>query len=272
MTPAHALAEPFGALPAVDALASSALDQMVALVDARRIPVDLRVDWATFLQRFGQARSRSASGLAVVVIEAPETLAREALRWSEHLRRVDCVIWADMHLPAKAKGLAASLASALAVEICGWRLDLAQQLVRASRSDLADPIGWLARRPEVAIFEAHQIDDAPFGCPLALLKQDVAGLRRRIWKAHLSTLFPVLEDSRIELVQKYRGQLRIDEHLLKFGIRDLDEIELGGLRWQLSGRIGQAERLRLDRLVSIRNSLAHRQPADPEDVRQLFTM
>ncbi len=264
--PATAVAECFGALPRVEALAAPALDQMAALIDARRIPDQALVDWATFLGRFVKARSRSGCGLVLAVIEAPDTLDREALRWSAYLRRLDCVIWAETHLPRGLQGLAAALAPALAVELCGWRLDLAQQLVRASRDDLADPLGWLARRLEPAVTDPQPLNGTPFACPLSLRERDEATLRRRVWQAHLPALFPLLEDARIELIQQYRADLQIDEHLAGLGVGGVDEIELGGLRWQLSNRLRQSERLHLDRLVAIRNRLAHRQPANPVDL------
>lgn len=269
-SPTAAIAEAFGAEPRVDALAAPALDQMAALVDGRTIPPEDLADWATFLPRLRDRRSETGVGLVVAVVDAPEGLDRAALRWSDRFRRIDCLIWADTHLPHSREGLAASLASGLAVELCGWRLDLAQTLVRASVADLADPLAWLARRPEPPIPEARCVGATAFACPLALRGRNEATLRRRVWQAHLPALFPVLEDARIRLIETHRRHLRIDDHLADLGVTEVDEIELGGLAWQLADRLGQGERLSLACLARIRNRLAHRQPADPDDLMALL--
>lgn len=271
--PAATLGRALGATPiAGDLAAAPHLERRAALIDARRLASESAIaGWRTFLDRFAAARGRRGGGLVLALLAPASPDAPEALRWSSRLRRSDCMIWADAHLPAEREGVTGSLAASLAVEVCGWRLDLAKALAQAAPKDLADPLAWLERRPEPPEAEPHPLNKEAFSCPLILRKRNPEALRRRVWRAHLAALFPMLEDHRIQLIQRNRKLLRLDERAESFGVREIEELELGVLRWQLQNQVGQQEKRHLDRLVSIRNRLAHRQPADPEDVSHLLS-
>ncbi|MCX7645359.1 MAG: hypothetical protein N2Z62_08705 [Rhodobacteraceae bacterium] len=269
--PATILAAALNCKPTLDALASSACDQqLVILCLADGLPAQVP-SWLTFLRRLAQAR-REAPGLCVLVPDAPAALCGQDLPcaedWRRSLSRGDRVIWAEEHLPRGRSGLAAELAVALAVELCGWRLDLAAEMARASIDDLSRPLEWLARRRIDTAAETAKGDDA---CPLALKKAgDIARLQRRIWRAQLFAFFPQLEEQRLELIDRYRERLRIDEHLRSLGVTSVEEIELGALRHQLRGALDRAAVDRLEALARLRNRLAHRRPAEPEDCKKLL--
>ena len=280
--PVEELAKALHGPPGLSELAASAsLERTTALIDGGRI-VDARraQAWSAFLKRFSVERARLGGGLALAVVSATPAVAphgpEELPRWSRNLRRSDCMIWADQPLPDDRDGLAASLAANLAVELCGWRFDLAKELVRAEARHLADPLAWLKGRPEKPEPRALPLNGSEFPCPLHLLGQDVEELRRRLWRAHLSTLFPMLEDERIALVRSHRKLLRVDDRMREQGVEGVEGIELGPLRWQLQQRLDPRERQsldpRLDRMVSVRNHLAHRRPAQAEDVAFLLRL
>ncbi|WP_136646417.1 hypothetical protein [Tabrizicola sp. YIM 78059] len=270
--PAAILAEPLGCTPTLDALASPACDQQLVILRlADGLPAQGK-SWLTFLRRLAQAR-REKPGLCVLVPDAPAALCGQDLPcaedWRYSLSRGDRVIWAEEHLPRGRSGLAAELAVALAVELCGWRLDLAAELARASVEDLIRPLDWLARRGSDSAAETGKGD----ACPLALYRGgDSAQLRRRVWRAHLFTFFPRLEEQRLDFIDRYRKRLRVDEHLRSLGVTSVDDIELGALRHQLRGALDRGDADRLEALARLRNRLAHRQPGDPEDCRTVLAI
>jgi hypothetical protein len=268
-SPAAVLANAFGTAPTLEALLNPVLDHELAIIDLGGLGSNDLATWSVFLSRFANERASGRAGLALLVTDPPASLnvSSSALAgsWLTHLRRGDLVIWAEENLPGVREGLAAELAVALAVELCGWRLDLGSMLVRARLEDLADPISWLSRRPEAPISGA----DPP--CPLHCLADVQENeLRQRIWKAQLTALFPALEDRRQELVARHRDRLRVDEHLCRLGVTSVDEIELGAIRFQLRRYLPRPEAERLDVLCKARNKLAHRQAIDPADVIALL--
>jgi hypothetical protein len=271
--PAAILAKAVDCAPSLDALASAACDQQLVVLRLAPGATGQIAPWQTFLGRLAEAR-RNSPGLCLLVAEAPAALRGPDLPWADDwhgsLGRGDRVIWAEEHLPRARNGLAAELAVALAVELCGWRLDLAADLAQASLDDLADPLGWLARRSDD---DASAEDDgAGTGCPIALHRiGDRAALQRRVWRAHLATLFPALEEARLDFINRYRKRLRVDDHLSSLGVTSVDEIELGALRRQLHGALDRREANRLESFARLRNCLAHRQPGAPEDCRLLLT-
>lgn len=241
------------------------------IVNLSALGAEARADWCTFLLRFKEARERAESGVALVVAggqpsdKLPSGLRR--LHWNSRLRRLDVAIWADLNTPEERAEPLAALATALGVELCCWRLDLAAEIVRSSRSDLIDPVSWLERRDCALIPGERSFGGFPMRCPIAVLRDgDRAELERRVWRAHLSALFPWIEDLRQAVITRHRGRLRVDDHLRSLGVRDIKEIEFGALAWQLRPQVDRNEAARLDCLARIRNALAHGKPASPEDL------
>ncbi|WP_287833560.1 hypothetical protein [Acidiphilium sp.] len=263
------MAEAFGTPPTLDDLLNPILDQEMAIIFLDEIGREDYAAWSIFFERFVADRASGRSGPALLVADLrPElTVPGESIlqSWRTGLRRGDLVIWAEEHLPTTRDGLAADLAVVLAVELCAWRLDLAASLVQARLEDLAEPVTWLSRRTELPIFGP----DPP--CPLAILAQDRKNeVHKRIWRAQLTTLFPEIEERRLEVVATHRSRLQLDNHLLDLGVASIDEMELGALRFQLRRYLTRTESEQLDTLVHARNALAHRRPVDPEDALQLL--
>lgn len=265
-SPASVLAEAFGTAPALDALLQPALTQEVAVVGFAGLRDGDLGPWSTFLDRFFAGRAKGLPGPAILIPDAPPGLrcppAAHLPPWQSSLRRGDRVIWAEEHLPRSRTDLVAELAVALAAGICGPRLDLARELVQAGLADLADPLAWLARRPEQPLAGSED-------CPLAMLR---AGrdelLRRRVWHAHLVALFPALEEVRLGLIDRYRPRLGVDEHMRLLGVESAEELEFGALHHQLYRVLARAELDRVALFRRVRNDLAHRKMAAPADVLQ----
>jgi hypothetical protein len=195
------------------------------------------------------------------------------LPWNDRLRRLDITIWADIHAPADRPEPLATLASALAVELCAWRLDLAAAIAQAPKEDLLNPIGWLRRRDEAAVPGGRKFGRPDVECPLQLLSGGrISELGVRIWRAQLSAFFPWLEEQRLGLVRKYRSKLHIDEHLRNLGAEDAEDIELGPMAFQLRGRIPGREARLVQALARVRNELAHGRPAVSQDLSDAISL
>lgn len=240
--PAAAVADPFGAVRSVEGLLTTSLIEHVIVLDLCAVPVMKGDGRQTFLQRFHRRRNSQTSGLGILIKGVPDQWAKEAglplFTWGDRLRRLDVIIWADIHAPADRPEPLASLAAALAVELCAWRLDLAAAIAQARKEDLFDPVEWLRRRDEVPLKEKRHFGRPDVHCPLELLSKGlVTELESRVWRAQLTAFFPWLEEQRLGLVRKHRGKLRIDEHLQSLGAKDAEDIELGPMSWQLRGRL-----------------------------------
>ena len=189
------------------------------------------------------------------------------MAWDQRLRRSDVTIWADLHAPLDRSEPVSLLAAALAVELCGWRLDLAEALARASTADLLDPLAWLLRRDTPPVAGMYRFAGRDMACPLQLAADErQEELDRRLWRAQVAALFPWLEDLRQRAIARHRKKLAVDDHLRALGVRDVDEIELGALSWQLAQKITRDEHQAIVCLARIRNRLAHRAPALPDDI------
>jgi len=226
--------------------------------------------WSDFLAGFLASRSDAA----VLFLSASLPPGKvPTLAWTMRLRWADAMIWAEYAVPSGRGGLVQRLAVELAVELCGWRLDLVADLVSQREEDIVDPMGWLSRNldsasPQVATF-GHEV----FSCPLQLMAQgEVNELRRRIWSAHLSVLFPWIEDHRQRLIERYRKTLRVDQHLHSLGVASVEDIEMGALHWQLSRVLQGQELYGVEALARMRNDLAHRKPVRMADLEQAMRL
>ncbi len=271
VAPAKVLAESLDCLATVEAMVQPDFHSISVLADIKALEGRLREEWWTFLGRFWNERNRAGTGAALIMYGAhpaeklPSSLT--AISWGERVRRLDVALWSDMHAPGERAEPLATLASALALEVCSWRLDLVAEIVRASREDLIDPLSWLERREEQPIEGNRRFGSMQMACPIALVRRgEKAELERRIWRAQLSALFPWIEDLRQAVVARHRTRLRLNDHLRALGVSDVSEIELGALAWQLCPQISRDESIQLESLARIRNSLAHRRPASKEDL------
>ena len=274
-TPAEALAAVFGTGPRLEDLLSDIVDDQCAILRFGTIPVSYRDQWELFLRRFAKKRIGGNHGVHILVLDLPNSVniaEVDVVRsWRAALRRGDRVIWAEEHLPKSRGGAAEELAVALATEVCRWRLDLAATLAQAGLDDLSDPMAWLERCDldwNAAPEDNVNIDDH---CPLALLRNGRGEkVTARVWRAQLSSLFPLLEEDRQYFVQRHRELLRVDDHARRLGVNSVEELEFGALDWQLSRSLDRREADRLSALARMRNALAHRRPAKPDDVRLLL--
>lgn len=222
--------------------------------------------WTHVLAEFAAQSLQTDEGGAVLFLGNADVPGLARLDWSGRLRRADALIWAEFAVPSGRNEIVQRLAVDLAVELCGWRLDLVADLVSQRQEDILDPMGWMERNLDQASAATATFGASEFACPLNLMaKGETAELRRRIWTAQLSVLFPWIEGHRQTLIERYRKHLHLDEHLRALGVNSVDDIELGGLRRQLGRIVVREEADRLASLANLRNDLAHRKPISPAD-------
>lgn len=229
------------------------LVQLPELTDAQeqlwehRVYKPLRTGWEV-----------NGTGASLLLLNAPPVLTA-GLGWETFLGRGDRVIVAEQHLPQNRGSLACELAVSLAVELCGSDFQLIEDLCRASLEDLSDPINWLKQRPI-----KHFSNCGPLG---SSGEHDTRTLSLRVWRAQLASLFPWIEQQRLDFIETYRDCLTIDMVQREtYGVTEVTDLELGALKYQLKHHLDRHKHDRLSRLAGMRNNLAHRKPADPADV------
>lgn len=226
--------------------------------------------WTTLLARIARGRAALDHGFRAIVlwpVPAQRETGLVALDWAGRLRRMDVRVWADLHAPLSRTEPLATLAEALAVELCGWRLDLAAELVGARREDLLDPLSWLLSRTEEPVDESARMNGVEMACPLSLVATNaLSELKLRVWRAQLAALFPWIEEQRQWVIERHRVRLRVDDHLRSLGVARVEDIEFGALHHRLRGSIRPQEAVLIERLAKLRNALAHRSPVRADDL------
>jgi len=92
-------------------------------------------------------------------------------------------------------------------------------------------------------------------------------IKRRIWSAEISVLFPMIEEKRQDILAELKDQLRGPFQIQSATINDPNDLEIGHL-WHLflTKKVKPRTEMRLlvERLWEMRNSLAHLEPIRPE--------
>ena len=275
--PVAVLAAHFGVLPSRLALATAALSQNAAVLDLRKLtdePVEI---WTDFVESYAQTRRTTGTGLSLLVMarsQAPTAL--RTLSWRARIRRADAGLWADIHAQNDRPEPLGNLIHAIAVELLGWRLDLAQSFMQAGLQDVLDPLGWLERRTDNPAQSEIEFNGRPFACPLALRHKGAQEeLRNRLWRAHLATVFPWIEEKRQLILDRYAAKLAVsDHHKERYGVTDVWELEISDIARQLH-KLGIVPREVQDGYFAmgrIRKALAHRKHAQPWDLRDALRL
>ena len=217
------------------AKAAELADHLVWLDGYQQLPTARRAEWRAFLERYASAARREGDHrppLLCLTIVAPEPAdvrfndpAIQVAYWWGRLSRLDLAIYLDSADPDMSP-----LDRAVAVEVAGFDLDLADRLADAERLDIEAVealVGDFSAERCMASLEAES-----HGCPCrpsdpgASLGPWAAGqvdrfdysdrlfehsaacgpdirrsvLRRRVWRGQITTLLPELEIWRTELI------------------------------------------------------------------------
>jgi hypothetical protein len=270
-----AIAHSFGRDVAdVDGLVNdSVLMDHVALVDVTGAGEALE-NWIVFLRRFLKARKNVHCALVIYLITFSAPKNREGIpvvAWAGRLRRLDVTIWADLHARLARTGPLLELAEALAVELGGWRLDLAAKIAAAPYEQILDPLSILVNWGGYAKIESDWLDGENTICSGVLYRRgDTGELNQRVWRAQLKSLYPWIEEIRQQIIARYRKRLTLSEEQKKLGAKAVEDIEFGGIARQLSSKVSPAESDLLFAFSRLRNALAHHRPVDPADLSSVL--
>jgi hypothetical protein len=160
--------------------------------------------------------------------------------------RIDRMIWALTHL-SQIGGPLEIFAELLAVEFGGQDLGLIARIASADKDDLENPKVFLER-----IFSKN-LDDVS---------------EKKVWRAQVQSFLPWIEEARQGFIKRYKRHLFIDEHQVKLRVQDINDIEIGGVSYQLlrAGCLTAQENDLLRALSKIRSAVAHGKLCAPRDL------
>jgi hypothetical protein len=171
------------------------------------------------------------------------------ISWAERrFLRIDRMIWALTHLGIDESPLA-DFAEALAVEVGGQDLELVSRIASAARIDLEHPTALLK---------------------MIAPERDTEDLEAQVWRSQVRAFLPWIEEFRQQFVLRYQRHLYIDGRQEMLRVRDVADIEIGGINHQLTqaGCLAPHEKDLLSAIAAIRRSVAHGKPCDPVDLSE----
>lgn len=288
-SPAHALATAAGAQPGeirstADFVAGSDLADILFIVDA--IPPDRWSTWSLFLRAFRSERERtsrlSAPQLAVVPPdnlppdEASAALGASTIRWIGVVSRSDMQLYVEMRL-GPSDNLIRRTAVATITEAACWDPDMADLLIAQPVLDQLNPWHLLTNSgvgnlgiPSWANGLVNLWDGDPHLHTLTLVGDGPGELlARRIWRAHVGTIFPAVELVRQAFVRRFSSTLQA---LLPFEkqfnqtvrvYNDPMELEINDVAYHLRPHLSRDEQNLLYNFKHLRTAMAHMEPANP---------
>jgi hypothetical protein len=201
--------------------------------------------------------------------------------WRGRVRPSDVQLYVSTRMHGR-NGLGpTNLFERIVVEFAGWDGSMADQLCKWPDADLLHPYAGLQR---IARAWEHRslswkagTEDMFGGRRLSHILHHVSigdsqEITKRLWRAHVSEVFPWLEEMRAALIDCFRDSITLP-HVSENNevINDADLLEIGQLYWNLRylSRLPDA-RLQLVFLCRLaRNDLAHRRPVDTQRLRSL---
>ena len=238
--------------------------------------------WSLFFRAFRHERQRSgrisAPTLGVLTPPSLPMNERLAVFGTSELQWRDVVSRADMHLFVEARiGRSGRLAERTAVatvsEFACWDPGIAIKLSSQPIEEQIDPRKLLEGlhlqlgTPSWSNGLVDLMDGAPHVHTLALAGSPEL-LARRVWRAHVSTVFPVIEQIRQVFVQRYSSKLNAVLPFTKTfnsatrTYRHPLELEINDVFYHLKDDIPPLEVGLLRDLKTLRTSMAHMEPGD----------
>ena len=236
--------------------------------------------WDIFLRAF--ARERAASPLtdpySLVLVVPPGIVGGRddvaVRRWTGALRRADTALFVAESMIGRETALDRRIAEDVVIELAGWNLDLAERLANLSDVQLADPIPWLRENAHLTPSDPEEKwDGNRHICSFALAARgDENALNHRLWRAHLVSVFPLLESVRINAVQQYHARLAKSLPWTtpwQETLQDPEQLEVAHILNLIGESLGESDRTMLLTSKNMRNRLAHRRPVDPQDLQSI---
>ncbi|WP_156040366.1 hypothetical protein [Chondromyces apiculatus] len=241
--------------------------------------------WRDFLQEYSHLcrarpqRERAVFCLPVLGAQIGDLPAEDVVCavhvWRGVVTRLDMTLFFSHLLAARSvTRMHAKLWNAVGVELAGTDSELAIHLARADLPSVLAPAhilqefargrGWrpwgAEKSPSWSLGDEDVLDGKSIlhSARVILEKDGRDEIERRLWRGQVGTLFPFVEEQRVELIARFRSFLRVP-HETPFGtITDIRDFELGHLLYQVRKRnIDEPTRRLLGTLTDIRHRLAH---------------
>jgi predicted kinase len=288
---------PVHKLAAVAGVAATAVRSVAEFVDApglantvffvEQVPPDEWMTWGMFLrgQRFERARRPRAMSPAVCLVvpnsvmpdDIKAALGGHSMRWVGVASRLDSQMYAEQATGFGSDDLESCTALSTITEVAAWDPSLIRALAALPVETQLDPRETLARVevPSRAMQPcwANRLVDHWDGhvvihVTALLAAGDVVSLARRIWRGHVRTIFPFIEQIRHAYASRYedelRAQLPIEKtyHSTVRTYADPFTLELYDLFRLLKDLLSASERTLLHDCYKLRTSMAHMEPAE----------
>lgn len=233
-------------------------------LDYKLFVVDLRGreagPWLTLAGTFARMRAEVTEGPALVLIGsiARAPAGCDFLDDSGFVGPAEAIMFTDER--RQRTGLLAECADAAAIEVS--RGDLAQlgDLLDLTDRERFDPTDWLRRQPVSEVKLLWRTRDEV--CATWLARNAPLRLRERVWRGHVSVMFPWIANALADFLDKHGRRLPAslpDRHTGAPIPRA--EFEWGELVYCLNQEGGSLGN-RAYNIKQIRNALAHRRPLD----------
>lgn len=169
--------------------------------------------------------------------------------------------------------------------VCNFDAQVSELLLREVDFRKESPIDGIARLSQLPEFSRRGSDEDSQHVFWLYRNNKIAELNRRVWASQVQVLFPVIEMERVELIQKYIGEIHqalVYNSIVQYGVTITEPIdaELGTLCYMMSHRRDdnsymlyipvEADRERIKFLHTCRNLIAHAMTCTPEQVTQLL--
>lgn len=177
--------------------------------------------------------------------------------------------------------------STVAASLCRTDAEVSELYLRLTDFRVEDPLSGIERIAELPDF-ARRGEDISSTHALALWRRgDKAELYRRVWKAQLQVIFPILEMLRVNIIRNLEESLHrcMQEHpIQQFGIPVVDpyDLEFGTLDYLMAKQDengarylyvpDEAMRARIRFLKECRNNLAHTNCCTVEQINELMSL
>ena len=290
LSPAHALAIVAGTQPgeirsASDFVRATDLANIVFILDS--IPPKRWDVWSLFLRAFRAERERAgrldAPRIAIIQPnaippdDAANAIGANILSWRGVVARSDMQLYVETLL-GRGSDLVHRTAVATITEMACWDPDVAELLASQKDQDRLNPCELLSNLSVHVGFPCwsnglvNLWDGDPHVHTLALLQTNSRELlARRIWRAHVGTIFPAIELVRQTFVRRYFGALEavlpIDKQFHQ-KTRRYDhplQLEINDVAYYLRTEVTSFEGHLLNAFKELRKAMAHMEPA-PADL------
>ena len=171
--------------------------------------------------------------------------------------------------------------STVASEICETDAEIASRLMEIMNIKKQAPLQIVSDLAELKSYSARGADKNSNHVFSLLRRGHIEKLERRLWRAQVKTLFPIIEMERIYVISCYQNELQknLNENIIEQynkRITNPFDVELGTLCYMMSNTIknfcikNKSIRDRIQFLHDCRNHLAHAHCCSLEEVQKLL--